>query len=74
MFLRNRKSAVIHVTVVLEEAGIGCRALFPTQAIASAEVALQDWKSSSLDESGSEFIPYPVLVVQAGMAASGLLP
>jgi hypothetical protein len=66
------KSAVIHLTVVLEKAGIGCRALFSMQAIASAEVALQDWKSSSLDESDNEFIPCPVLVVQAGAAASGL--
>jgi hypothetical protein len=66
------KSAVIHLMVVLNEAGIGCRALFSMQAIPDAEVALQDWKSSLLDESGNELIPCPVLVVQAGAAASGL--
>jgi hypothetical protein len=66
------KSAVIHLMMVLNEAGIGCRALFSMQAIPEAEVALQDWKSSSLDELGNEFITCPVLVVQAGAAASGL--
>lgn len=66
------KSAVIHLMMVLRKAGIGCRALFSTQAIPEAEVALQDWKSSSLDELGNELVTCPVLVVQAGAAASGL--
>lgn len=66
------KSAVTHLTFVLQNKGIGCRALFSSQAISAQEVALQDWKSMLPDALGNEFIPFPVLIVQSGAAASGL--
>ena len=66
------KSAVKHLMFVLEKAGIGCRALFSGEAISAAEVALEDWKSTMSDAFGNEFIPFPVLIIQAGAAASGL--
>jgi hypothetical protein len=66
------KSAVKHLKFVLEKAGIGCRALFSFQAISDAEVSLYDWKSTLPDAQGNQFIPFPVLIVQAGAAASGL--
>jgi hypothetical protein len=46
--------------------------LFSGEAVAAAEVALNDWKSYTSDDSGNKFIPFPVLIVQAGAAASGL--
>lgn len=66
------KSAVTHAMSVLAKAGIGCRALFSGEAVAAAEVALQDWKSTLPDALGNTFIPFPVLIVQSGAAASGL--
>lgn len=66
------RAAVTHLMFVLEKAGIGCRALFSSEAVSAQEVALQDWKSASTDESGNEAIPFPVLIVQAGAASCGL--
>ena len=66
------KAAVTHLMAVFAKVGIGCRALFSGEAVAAAEVALKDWKSNASDASGNTSIPFPVLIVQAGAAASGL--
>jgi hypothetical protein len=66
------KASVKHLMVVLREKGIGCRSLFTGQNVDETEAAVNEWKSTDVNSSGNEFIPYPVLVVQAGAAASGL--
>lgn len=65
-------ATIKHLLFVLEAEGIGNRALFTGQHTSASEKALTEWQSSRLDETGQSTIPYPVLLVQAGAAASGL--
>lgn len=66
------KSSIKHLKCILEERKIGCCALFSGQKVEETEAAVNEWKSGQIDTSGREVIPYPVLLVQAGAAASGL--
>lgn len=67
------KDVIQHLEKVLSVERIGHRSLFSGQAVAECENAVSDWQSSALDEeSGQEEIPFPVLIVQSGAAASGL--
>lgn len=59
-----------HLEKVLEYFDIRCRSLFVGQNAASSERAVLEWQSIS--ENGSDEPPFPVLLVQAGAAASGL--
>jgi SNF2 family DNA or RNA helicase len=53
--------------------GIGCHSLQVGQHIECSERAVNEWKSTLyLENSTQPFIPYPVLLVQARAAASGL--
>jgi hypothetical protein len=49
---------------------IPCRSLFVGQNSESSERAVLEWQSKN--ENGLDELPYPVLLVQAGAAASGL--
>jgi hypothetical protein len=55
---------------VLDYFGIRCRSLFLGQNVESSESALLEWQSKN--ENGLDEPPCPVLLVQAGAAASGL--
>jgi hypothetical protein len=58
---------------VLTSLGIGCRVLHVGQNVACSERAVDEWQTSFSPKSGStSTFPYPVLLVQAGAAASGL--
>jgi SNF2 family DNA or RNA helicase len=61
------KMMIKHLEFTLENLGIGCRALFSGQKVEDSKIAVTQWQ----EENGSD-IPYPVLLVQAGAAASGL--
>lgn len=65
-------ATIKHLLFVLEAEGIGSRALFTGQHTSASEKALTEWQSSTVEECGRDKIPYPVLLVQAGAAASGL--
>jgi SNF2 family DNA or RNA helicase len=64
------RNTIKHLEVVFSQSGIGHRALFSGQAVTASEHAVIDWQSSGSD--GMPEIPYPVLIVQSGAAASGL--
>ena len=53
---------------ILEFFDLRCRSLFVGQNTESSERAVLEWQSMSEDDE----LPYPVLLVQAGAAASGL--
>jgi hypothetical protein len=61
------KMMIKHIEFILENLGIGCRSLFSGQKVEDSKIAVSQWQ----EENGSD-IPYPVLLVQAGAAASGL--
>lgn len=53
--------------------GVGCRSLHVGQHAACSERAVNEWQSIRYSDITTEpFIPYPVLLIQAGAAASGL--
>jgi hypothetical protein len=55
---------------VFNRLGIGCRALYVGQPVECSQRALQEWQSTIDDEHN---VPqFPALLVEAGMAASGL--
>jgi hypothetical protein len=56
-----------HLEVVFKGIGIGYQSLFSGQATSTAERAVSEWQATKANA-----IPYPVLLVQAGAAASGL--
>ena len=62
------KEAVLHLATVIKAKGIGCFSLFTGQATKQTEEAVSSWENTQLDASKVG----PVLVVQAGAAASGL--
>jgi hypothetical protein len=64
------RNTIKHLEVVFSQSGIGHRSLFSGQAVTASEHAVIDWQSSGSD--GPSEIPYPVLIVQSGAAASGL--
>jgi len=66
------KSAVQHLAFVLRHLGIECRSLFSGQKVEDTERAVTDWKSTELEPNGNMLVTVPVLLVQAGAAASGL--
>lgn len=55
---------------VLEYFNIHCRSLFVGQNAEASERAVLEWQSKN--ENVTEEVPCPVLLVQAGAAASGL--
>lgn len=65
------KVCIMHLQVVLQNEGIGCRVLFSGQSVQDSESAVSDWKSSAAGKKGETF-PFSVLLVQSGAAASGL--
>jgi SNF2 family DNA or RNA helicase len=64
------KTTIMHIQFVLDSLGIGCRALFTGEKVEDCQLAVTEWQSFNAGD--SEKIPYPVLLVQAGAAASGL--
>jgi len=61
------RDRVQHLLVVLNDENIGCRALFNGQDTKDSQQAITDWEL----QEGLIF-PNPVLIIQAGAAASGL--
>ena len=61
------KECIRHLIEVLKSEAIGCRALFTGQSIECLRQAVSDW-----EEDLSVLPTVPVLLVQAGAAASGL--
>lgn len=68
VILSASKATIQHLESVLEIIGVGCRSLFTGQKVACSEQAVTDWQSS---QPGGA-LHCPVLLVQAGAAASGL--
>jgi len=66
------KATIQHLLFVLTSVGIECRALFSGQKVDESESAVAEWLSEGTPPSGVTTIPVPVLLVQAGAAASGL--
>jgi hypothetical protein len=66
------KATIEHLDWVLTALGIGHRALFMGQKVESTEAALREWQSTNLGEGERTQPLFPVLLVQAGAAASGL--
>ena len=64
------RNTIKHLEAVFSQSGIGHRSLFSGQAVAASEHVVIDWQSSGSNE--LQHIPYPVLIVQSGAAASGL--
>ena len=62
------KEGVLHIDAVLEAKGIGCLSLYTGQNTKATEECVSSWKNTETDASKAG----PVLVVQAGAAASGL--
>lgn len=56
---------------VLKQLNIGCRSLFSGQKVECTERAVTEWESGEPSEQDPSS-PFPVLLVQAGAAASGL--
>jgi len=66
------KATIQHLGSVLQRVGIEHRALFSGQKVESLERAVTDWQAIEFETNGDVLIPVPVLLVQAGAAASGL--
>lgn len=65
------KATIQHLESVFQSFGIGCRSLFSGQKVECSERAVLEWQSTCSLLNGNT-IPCPVLLVQAGAAASGL--
>jgi len=65
-------TCINHLTFCLRNLDIPHQSLYKGQKVAAQEEALGDWKKSTTNADGSTFIPFPILVVQSGAAASGL--
>lgn len=63
-------STLQHLEKILDFFGFRCRSLFVGQNVESTESAVLEWQSNN--EDGLDEPPCPVLLVQAGAAASGL--
>ena len=66
------REGILHLLAVLDDEGIGCRALFTGQKPAISEKAVTEWEKDHSDDEPGEKLPFPILIVQAGAAASGL--
>jgi Ring finger domain len=65
------KASIQHLESVFKMFGIGCRSLFSGQNVEASERAVLEWQQASSTQNVAT-IPCPVLLVQAGAAASGL--
>lgn len=66
------KATIQHLLFVFTSMGIESRALFSGQKVDESESAVAEWLSEGMEPSGVTSFPIPVLLVQAGAAASGL--
>lgn len=62
------KEGVLHLATVMKAMGIECWSLFVGQKAATSQESVSAWQNAALHSSR----PGPVLIVQAGAAASGL--
>jgi SNF2 family DNA or RNA helicase len=65
--------AIKHLTFCFRKLDMPHQAIYTGQNVNAQEHALAAWKSSTINIlDGNSFIPFPILVVQSGAAASGL--
>ena len=64
------RNGVAHLSACFTESSIGHRALFTGQTPAKSHEAIVTWQKGELSDDGSML--FPVLLIQAGAAASGL--